>query len=89
MLLGVLASWLFHPRCLHVDWADYFGGSLFAYLFVFKVESTMHLRLVSTAWLSECKGYWHKPAAPVQAVYFRLHMMACVDLLCQNHSTLS
>lgn len=49
----------------------------------------MYLRLVSAAWLPECRSYWHKPAAPVQTVYFRLHMMACVDLLCQNHSTLS
>lgn len=68
MLLWVLAFWPFHPRCLHVDWADYFGGSLSAYRFVFKVESTMHLRLLSAAWLPECRSYWLKPAAPVQFI---------------------
>lgn len=35
MLLWVLASWLFHPKCLHADWADYFGAvCLLIYLFL-------------------------------------------------------
>ena len=57
MYLWVLASSLYHPRCLHAVWADDFGTvCLFAYLFVSKVESTMHLRLISAAWLPDAEA---------------------------------